>query len=228
MNILLDALNWFFDPAHWTGPNGLTQLTIQHLWISALALAITAVLALPAGWVIGHTGRGAGALISLTGAARAIPTLGVISLVGVLWGIGLLPPMIALVILALPSVLVGTYSAIESIPHHIIDAARAQGFTTAQIMGRVHLPLGLARMIGGLRLGFVQIMATAMLAAYVGAGGLGRFIFLGLKTQNYAMMLASSLWVIVLILMCDGIAAGIQRLAVPAGVRHLVKESAGA
>src|SRR5699024_476642 len=140
-----------------------------------------------------------------TGAASGLPTLGLITLVGLLLGISLLPPMIAWVILAIPSILAVTYCDIQTIKPAGQDGARAQGFTRRQLMGRNQLPLGLAMIIGGLRSAFIQVMSTAILIAYVGAGGLGRFIFLGIKTQNTPMTLGAAVWIMVLVIVADAL-----------------------
>jgi osmoprotectant transport system permease protein len=124
-------------------------------------------------------------------------------LFGLLLGIGLEAPMLAFVLLALPSVLAGAYAGVEGAPRDAVDAARAMGMTEWQILFRVEAPLGMPLLLGGIRSAALQVLATATLAAYVGAGGLGRFLFLGLKTQNYPMMVASSLVVVGLAVVVD-------------------------
>lgn len=227
MNIVEETLAWLTSAETWDAAgNDLMTRSGEHLLYSAIAVVIAASLAIPAGWFIGHTGRFPGLVVAITGAARALPTLGLITLFGLLMGIGIVPPMIALVVLAIPSILAGTYSGISSIRPAVLDAATGQGFTTAQILGRIHLPLGLAMMIGGLRSAFIQVMSTAILAAYVGAGGLGRFIFLGVNTQNTAMLLGAAVWIMVLTVAADVVFGLIQRLATPSGVRRLQAQAA--
>ena len=128
-----------------------------------------------------------------------------VTLVGLVLGVGLIAPMVALVLLAVPSVLAGAYAGIEAIDPRTVDAARAMGMSEWQILTRVEMPLGLPLLIGGLRSATLQVVATATLAAYVGAGGLGRFLFLGLKTQDYPQMLAAALLVVVLALILEGV-----------------------
>lgn len=222
MNVIQETINWLHDPQTWSvdGHNLLLR-SAEHLQYSAMAVALAAVVAIPAGWFIGHTRRFSGVIVGITGAARALPTLGLITLFGLLLGIGLVPPMIGLVVLAIPSVLAGTHAGISSIDAAVIDAARAQGFTTRQLVARVHLPLGLAMIVGSLRSAFIQVMSTAILAAYVGAGGLGRFIFLGINTQDTPMLLGASVWIMVLVIIVDIVFGLIQRLATPSGVHRL-------
>jgi len=127
-------------------------------------------------------------------------------------------PIIALVVLAVPPILAGAYSGFEAIDRRTIDSARAVGMTEGQIVRKVEVPLGLPLLIGGLRSATLQVIATATLADYVGAGGLGRFIFVGLKSNDYSQMLAGSLLVIALALLSEGIFAVLQKLVVPRGV----------
>lgn len=213
MNYLVEALNWIFDPANQGGSSGLWARSWEHLWYTLLAVAIAAVIAVPLGWYVGHTGRGRGLVVVSTGAARALPTLGVVTLVGLALGIGLVAPMVALVLLAAPSILAGAYAGLEAIDPRTVDAARAMGMSEWQVLTKVEVPLGLPLLLGGLRSATLQVVATATLAAYVGAGGLGRFLFLGLKTQDYPQMLAAALLVVVLALVLDVVFELTERLA---------------
>lgn len=218
MSFFADALTWLTDPMNWSGPGGISARILEHLGYTALGVLIAALVAVPLGLWIGHTGRFRGLAVLATGAARSLPTLGLITLFALLLGVGLEAPTLAFVILAIPSLLAGAYSAVESVEEHVSDAARAQGMTEIQILTRVEIPLGLPLLMTGLRSAVLQVLSTAMLAAYVGNGGLGRFIFLGLKIQDYGQMLAGSLLVIALALVVDLTLLGIQRLLAPKGV----------
>jgi osmoprotectant transport system permease protein len=218
MNLLLEGFRWILDPAHYGGSNGIDTRLVEHLAISGFILVVAAVIAIPIGFLIGHTGRGRTFAVGLSGGVRALPTLGFIAILALSIGIGLEAPIIALVVLAIPSILAGAYSGFEAVDRRTIDAARAVGMTELQIVRRVEIPLGLPLLIGGLRSASLQIIATATLADYVGGGGLGHFIFLGLQTNDYPQMLAGSILVVVLALLSEGVFSIIQRLVVPAGV----------
>ncbi len=218
MTFVMEALEWLMDPMNWGGPSGILNRTLEHLGYTVLGVLIAAVIAVPLGLWIGHTGKARGLAVFATGAARALPTLGLVTLFALLLGVGLAAPTLAFVVLAIPSLLAGAYSAVESTESHVVDAARAQGMTEMQILTRVEIPLGLPLLMTGLRSAVLQVLSTAMLAAYVGNGGLGRFIFLGLKTQDYGQMLAGSLLVIVLALVVDLALLAVQRVFAPKGV----------
>jgi osmoprotectant transport system permease protein len=218
VNLLFDAFAWLFNPAHYGGQNGLDTRAIQHIEISVLILAISAVIAIPVGLLIGHNGRGR-AVISLSGGLRALPTLGLMIIIALSVGIGLEAPVIALVVLAFPSILAGAYAGIDAVDRQTIDAARAIGMTEWQVLWKVEVPLGLPLLIGGLRAASLQIIATATLADYIGAGGLGHFLFVGLNTQDYAQMLAGALAVVILAFFSEILFSVLGRIAVPVGVR---------
>jgi osmoprotectant transport system permease protein len=218
MNLFGDAIAWILNPAHWGGPNGIDTRILEHVAISLLVVGIATVIAVPIGYLIGHTGKGRGIVVALAGAVRALPTLGLLILLALNLGIGLQAPIIALVVLAVPSILAGAYAGFDAVDRRIIDAARAVGMTEMQIVFKVEVPLGLPLLMGGMRSAVLQVIATATLADYVGGGGLGSFIFLGLQTSDYSQMLAGSIVVVILAIIFEIIFSVLQRVVVPAGV----------
>lgn len=210
MNVA-NAFRWLSETSRYDGPNGIDTRTIQHLGISAYVLILASLIAIPIGLAIGHTNRG-GRVVALAGGLRALPTLGLITLVALNVGIGLRAPVVALVVLAVPSILAGAYAGVQSIDRRTVDAARAIGMSEWQILRKVEIPLGRLLLLGGLRSASLQVIATATLADYVGGGGLGRFIFLGLKTNDYPQMLAGSILVIGLAILSELVFATIHRL----------------
>lgn len=219
MSLLLEAIAWILDPAHLPGPDGILARTGEHVYYTALGVGLACLVAVPVGWAVGHTGRGKALAVGASGAARAVPTLGVITLLGILLGIGLTGPLVAFVILAIPSVLAGAYAGVEAADRSAVDAARAVGMTEWQILRQVEIPLGLPLLLGGIRSATLQVISTATLAAYVGAGGLGRYLFLGLKTQDYPLMLASSLLAVLLAIVSEAVFELLQRAATPRALR---------
>ncbi len=210
MNILLDALAWLTVPAHWLGESGILVRAAQHLGLTLLIVALAAFIALPLGTWIGHTGRGRW-LVSATGAARAVPTLGVLTLAGLWLGIGLAAPTLALLVLAIPPLLSATYSGIASTPRATVDAARAIGLTETQVLAQVEVPHAAGLVAAGVRSATLQVIATATLAAYTADYGLGRFLYAGLKTRDYAQMIGGAIIVVALALAADAILATAAR-----------------
>lgn len=210
-NVFVQAMQWLADGAHWEGPDAVHVRLLEHLGYSALTVVIAAAIAWPLGLWIGHTGRLRGLAIAVTGALRALPTLGLVTLV-VLWvGIGLTGPVLALVVLAVPPLLAGAYAGLESVDRRVIDSARGLGFTEWQVLTRVEIPLALPLIVGGLRSAVLQVVSTATVAAYVGLGGLGRYVIDGIAVRDYPQTLAGSLIVVVLALVLDAVFAITQR-----------------
>ncbi|VTX50497.1 Choline transport system permease protein OpuBB [uncultured Actinomyces sp.] len=210
MNILLDALTWLTVPAHWLGESGILVRTAEHLGLTVLIVALAALIALPLGTWIGHTGRGRW-LVSATGAARAVPTLGVLTLAGLWLGIGLAAPTLALLVLAIPPLLSATYSGIASTPRATVDAARAIGLTEPQVLAQVEAPHAAGLVAAGVRSSTLQVIATATLAAYTANYGLGRFLYEGLKTRDYAQIIGGAIVVVALALVADALLALMAR-----------------
>ncbi|BBH16574.1 ABC transporter permease [Nocardioides baekrokdamisoli] len=210
-DVFSEAASWLSDGSHWSGVDGVPHRLVEHVAYTALTVGIAAAIALPLGLWIGHTGRFRGLAVALTGALRALPTLGVLTWM-VLWqGVGLTPATVALVVLAVPPLLAGAYSGLESVDRATIDAARAIGMTEWQILIKVEIPLALDLILGGVRSAVLQVVATATIAAYIGLGGLGRYLIDGIAVRDYAQMLSGSIVIVVLALVLDGLFALVQR-----------------
>ncbi|ERH16967.1 MULTISPECIES: ABC transporter permease [Actinomycetaceae] len=213
MNYLRQAFSWLTDSSNWSGASGIPARIGEHLLITAIVVGLAAAIAVPVGVLVGHTRRGAAAVGAVTGAARSIPTLGLLTVFGLAFGIGLKAPVLALVILAIPSLLAGTYAGIQAIDPAIPSAAKAVGMSPAQVIGKVEIPLALPVIVGGIRAAVLQVIATATLAAYISDTGLGRYLFSGLKSRDYTQMLGGAFVVILLALLMEVILASLQRAA---------------
>lgn len=212
MNLFLEALEWLFTGENWDGAGGILSRLQQHLYFTLAVVAVACVLALPAGVAIGHTRRGVAVVPMITASARALPTLGLLTLVGLWSGLGLVAPFCALLVLAIPPMLAGAYAGITSAETVTVDAARAIGLSSWQVLTQVELPAAVPLLLEGLRSTTLQVVATATLAAYTADVGLGRFLFAGLKTRDYAQMIGGALLVVVLALVLDLLLVQAKRL----------------
>lgn len=212
-------LHWLTSPAQWSGPDGVPARVSEHLYYTIVALIIAAVLALPVGLYTGHTGRGGFLAASVANFARALPTIGLLVIIVQGMGIGLVPPLIVLVALAVPPVLINTYEGIRGVDAELKDAARGVGMTGREVLFRVELPAAMPLILLGLRTAAIQIVATATVAAYVGLGGLGRFIFDGLSRQDYQALAGGTVFAVLLALAVSLVFMLLRRLLVPRGVR---------
>lgn len=213
MSPFSQAIDLLLSPDQWLGQAGFLARLWQHVWITALGVGVAAVVAVPTGIAIGHTRKGGALVVGLVGAVRAIPTLGLITILALWLGIGLESPLIALIVLAAPSVLAGAYAGVAAVDPALVDASRAVGMSEREVILGVELPLALPVLLGGLRAATLQVVSTATLAAYVTDLGLGRYIFAGLKSRDYGLMLAGSLLVIGLAIVAEIVLAWLQRWA---------------
>ena len=215
MNFLSQALSYLLPADNWVGPVGLAARTLEHLEYTAAAVAFSALIAIPVGLIIGHTGRGTLAVVSAINGLRALPTLGVLLLGVLLWGLGLVPAIGALMLLGIPPLLAGTYAGIAAVDRTVVDAARAMGMTEIRVLLRVEVPNALPLMLGGLRTATLQVVATATVAAYASLGGLGRYLIDGIAVRDFHIALVGALMVAALALVLDAALAFAVWASVP-------------
>ncbi|BBY58160.1 ABC transporter permease [Mycolicibacterium sarraceniae] len=219
MNFLHQALAYIFTAANWAGKAGLGMRILEHLQYTAVAVVFSALIAIPVGLLIGHTGRGTFLVVTGVNALRALPTLGVLLLGVLLWGLGLLPPTVALMLLGIPPLLAGTYAGIANVDPAVKDAARSMGMTETRVLLRVEVPNALPLILGGLRTATLQVVATATVAAYASLGGLGRYLIDGIKVRQFYLALVGALLVTLLALVLDGLLALAVWASVPGSGR---------
>jgi len=214
----MNVFSYLLDPAHWTGPQGIPVRILEHLGYVVLTLLIALVIAVPIGAWIGHTGRGGFLAVGLANGLRALPTLGLLVLIVGATGLGLLGPITALVILAVPPILAGTYAGVRNVDPAVVDAARGMGMGGRKVLLGVELPNALPLIMGGIRSSTLQVISTATIAAYVALGGLGRYIIDGLAVRDFPQMIAGSILVALLAVATDLLLAGLQKLIVSPGL----------
>jgi osmoprotectant transport system permease protein len=215
----MSIFGWLFDPTHWAGPTGVPQRLVEHLGYTALTLLIALVIAVPLGAWIGHTDKGGFLVVGLANGLRALPTLGLLVLLVGAIGIGLTGPLVALVVLAVPPILAGTYAGVRNVDGAVVDAARGMGMRGRDVLFGVELPNALPLIIGGVRSAVLQVISTATIAAFVALGGLGRFIVDGLAVRDFGQMIGGSLLVAGLAIVGDLLLAGLQKLLVSPGLQ---------
>jgi osmoprotectant transport system permease protein len=218
VNVVNEVLAWLTDPAQWSGPDGIPVRTLQHLWYSLLATAIAAAVALPIGVYIGHTGRGAVFAVNLTNLGRAIPSLGIIILMFTIFGFGVAPILVTLFALAIPPIVTNSYIGVRSVDPDVRQAAEGMGMRGRQVLWQVELPMAMPLIMAGIRTSAVQVVATATLAAFVGLGGLGRYLIDGLAQRNLAEVVGGAILVAVLSLLTELVLGRVQTLVVSKGL----------
>ena len=199
----MNIFEFLLDPTTWLGPSKTLDLLLEHLAYTGAAVGIAALIAIPLGILIGHTGRGSFLVIGLTNGARAIPSLGLLVLVVLLLGTGFGKAVVVLTLLALPAILTATAAGISGADREAVHAARALGMSEGQVIRQVEWPLALPLVISGLRSASLQVVATATVAAFVGGGGLGRLLISGQRSSNYPQMFAGAFLIALLAIVLD-------------------------
>jgi osmoprotectant transport system permease protein len=207
-----DLIDFFTDE-----PSLLADKTLEHLIIAAIAIAISLVLALPAGVVLGHKHRGSLVAINVSNVLRALPSLALIAISLAFIGLSRLNITIALVALALPPILTNAYTAVDSVDPDAVESARGMGMSERQVLTVVELPLSWPLIFAGIRTASVYVIATAPLAAIAGGGGLGDII-LNQPTYGLEGVVAATIVTVVLAFAVDGLLGLVQQGLTPSGL----------
>jgi osmoprotectant transport system permease protein len=219
VDVLGGLVEWFADPANWDGTDGVPNRVFQHVWYSVVATALALVIALPLGLTVGHTGRGGALAINLSNIGRSVPSFGIIILAFLLAGFGFTPALVALTALAIPPIVTNSYVGVRAVDPEVRDSAEGMGLTGWQVLRDVEVPVAMPLIMAGVRTSAVQVVSTATLAAFVGLGGLGRYIFDGLQTQNLPEVIAGAILVAGLALLTELGLSRVQKAVVPKGLQ---------
>jgi osmoprotectant transport system permease protein len=214
----LDAFQFMAD-----NPGLMWDKTLEHLEISAKALAIAIALGLPVGAWLGHLHRGSFLAINGSNILRALPSLAVIAIGLGFFGVDQTNVIFALVVLGFPVILTNTYVAVDGVDPDAVEAARGMGMRRRQILTKVELPLALPLTFAGIRTAAVFIVATATLGGIVGGGGLGDII---VNQSSYLLrgVIAGAIAVTALAFTADFALWGVQRAVTPAPLRKRVAQ----
>lgn len=220
VSFLGDVWQWFLD--NWSSGigGGIWERALEHIQISALSVLVALVIALPPAVLLGHLGRGGTLATNFVNIGRALPSFAILVIALQVTGrLGVIPTVIALVALAIPPIFTNTYIGLREVDADIRESARGMGMEGRQVLRRIELPIAMPLIMAGIRTSTVQVIATATLATLVGWGGLGYYIVVGLRLNNNVQAFGGALTVVVLALLADLALAGVQRLAVPRGLR---------
>lgn len=223
-NLLEQAFRWLNDPLNWQGPDGIAALTGEHLGMSAVAVLIAAVIALPVAVWLGHRRRGGTLTVVAANTSRALPTFALLLIfASTSIGFGNRPTVLAAAVFAIPPILTNAWTGMLEVDADTRDAARGMGMSAARSVALVELPLALPLIAAGLRTATVQVIATVPLAGLVGGGGLGPIIITGLATRRFGEVIAGGLLVALLCILAETVLSIGQRLLTPAPVRAFAR-----
>jgi osmoprotectant transport system permease protein len=225
VNFLSGVFHWFGTGANWTGANGIPELFWRQLELSFAVVVAALVIGGGVGVILGHTGRGALLAVNAANAARAVPTLALLTLfaiqpsISLKWG-GFLASFLALSILAIPPILTNTYVGMREVDADVRDAARAMGLTGGQVLVRVEAPLAAPFVMAGVRTAAIEVVATSTLAAYVSYTDLGTYVISGLDSHDIVEAFCGAILVAVMAALVALVLGLALRALTPAPLRR--------
>ena len=210
MNLLGDALDYVQ-----ANPDRFWHAVEVHLRLSLTALAIAIAIFFPLGVLVSRSGRVGAGIIAGVAAARVVPSLAILFLLYPILGLGDRPAIVALVILAGPPIVINTDAGLRGVAPAILENARGLGMNSLQIFARVQFPLASPVVVAGIRNATVEVIASATLAAFIGAGGLGGYITAGLTLLDYRLLLVGGIPVTIMALLAEGSLGAVERRLTP-------------
>jgi osmoprotectant transport system permease protein len=217
---------WLLEPSSWTGPTGILPSLLDTLLLCGAVVLTAVLLAIPSAAVLAHLGRGRLASAWFVNIGRAVPTFALAALLVPIslrsgYGFEPWPIFIALTLMAIPPMYLGTYTAIEGVDRAVVDAARSVGLRPIDVLMRVELPLASNVIFTGIRVSAVQVVATEPIRAFLGGDGLGRYVRDGLGQRNDTLLLGGAMLVAVLAGSVAALLTWLQRTLEPQGVSRL-------
>ncbi|WP_079526226.1 ABC transporter permease [Solibacillus isronensis] len=193
--------------------------TWEHFYISFSALLLGVAIAVPLGIMLSKTKKIAKIVLTVTSVLQTVPSLALLAIMIPFLGVGKVPAIVALCIYSLLPILNNTFIGMQSVNQNIKAAGTAMGMTPMQSMRMVELPLAMPIIMSGIRLSAVYVISWATLASYIGAGGLGDFIFNGLNLYKTELIVGGALLVTALALLVDFLLSRFERFMIPKGLR---------
>jgi osmoprotectant transport system permease protein len=210
----MQYVNFILDPA-----NNYLGHTIDYLKICGLSILVAIIIGVTLGALVSRNALLAFLALNASSLLRAIPIIAVLILFVPIFGIGLLPATLALIVIGIPPILLNTYTGIRGIDPATIEAAKGMGMTTMQIATRIQAPLVTPLVAAGIRTSAVQIIATATLAAFIGAGGFGDYIVDGFNVFNNTELIVGAVSVAILAILVEVFMSWLQRVLTPEGLK---------
>lgn len=211
---------------HFFAENGenLIRLIWEHLYISVISVSLGILFAVPIGiWLTRINDRAADLVISFVSILQSLPSLALLTLMIPLIGVGQLPAIVALFIYSLMPIMRNTYAGIQSVDEGMVDAAKGMGMTTIQLLQKVELPQAAPIIMAGIRLSTTYVIAWTTLASFIGAGGLGDFIFNGLNLYIPELIIGGTIPVTVIALLADFLLSRLEQKVTPINLRESTK-----
>jgi osmoprotectant transport system permease protein len=211
MNLFLETIT-----SSWVD---ILSKTGEHIYLSFVAILIACLIAIPLGIYLTNHERLANPFIGVVSVIQTIPSLALLGFMIPLFGIGILPAMVALTLYSLLPILQNTYIGIRGVEKSLIEAANGMGMTKREILRLVQIPMARGVILAGVRTATVQTIGIATIATFIGAGGLGDLIIRGINMIDTAMILAGAIPTALLAIIFDRFLIRMDRMLTPKGLR---------
>ncbi|MFT4399300.1 choline ABC transporter permease OpuBB [Bacillus sp. SW14] len=208
-----------------TNGGELLYKTYEHITISLIAVILGVIVAVPLGVVLTRMKKGAGAIIGIVNIIQTLPSLAILAFFIPLLGVGKVPAIVALFFYSVLPILRNTYTGIRGVNKNLLESGKGIGMTTAEQVRLVELPLAAPVIMAGIRTSTIYLIGWATLASFIGGGGLGDYIFIGLNLYQPEYIIGGAVPVTILAIVIDYVLAVAERKLTPAGMQRLKEVS---
>ncbi|MFP3635405.1 ABC transporter permease [Bacillus sp. SIMBA_033] len=208
-----------------TNGGELLYKTWEHLYISIIAVILGIVVAVPLGVVLTRMKKGAGAVIGAVNIVQTLPSLAILAFFIPLLGVGKVPAIVALFFYSVLPILRNTYTGIQGVNKNLLESGKGIGMTVWEQIRLVELPLAVPVIMAGIRTSTIYLIGWATLASFIGGGGLGDYIFIGLNLYQPEYIIGGAVPVTILAIIIDYLLAATERKVTPKGLKGLKEVS---
>lgn len=204
-----------------TNGDELLYKTYEHITISLIAVILGVLVAVPLGVVLTRMKKGAGTIIGIANIIQTLPSLAILAFFIPLLGVGKVPAIVALFFYSVLPILRNTYTGIRGVNKNLLESGKGIGMTPAEQVRLVELPLAAPVIMVGIRTSTIYLIGWATLASFIGGGGLGDYIFIGLNLYQPEYIIGGAVPVTILAIVIDYVLAVAERKLTPAGMQRL-------
>lgn len=199
--------------------------TVEHLYISLAAIAISILVAIPLGIILTRIPKAADSVIGIVGMIQTVPALAILAFAVPIFGVGKITAIIALFFYSMLPILRNAYTSVKDVDESLLEAGRGMGMNEWERIFHVELPLAFPVIMAGTRVSTVFLISWATLASYIGAGGLGSYIFSGMSEYRPDLILMGAIPVTLLALLVDFVLGRVEKWLTPKGLQNSSEEA---
>ncbi|QJC97720.1 Osmotically activated L-carnitine/choline ABC transporter, permease protein OpuCB [Bacillus mojavensis] len=208
-----------------TNGGELLYKTGEHLYISLVAVVLGIIVAVPLGVLLTRMKKGAGAVIGAVNIVQTLPSLAILAFFIPVLGVGKVPAIVALFFYSVLPILRNTYTGIKGVNKNLLESGKGIGMTVWEQIRLVEIPLAIPIIMAGIRTSTIYLIGWATLASFIGGGGLGDYIFIGLNLYQPEYIIGGAVPVTILAIIIDYLLAVTERKVTPKGLQGMKEVS---